>query len=243
MTSELHGSENIEQPGMFSKVSYWDTRYSKGANDGEEAEWIFNFDSIKRFLCLETARFIIDVGCGVSPLLNEIRLSGYAGKALGIDFSTVAIYLARAKFETIEYVCADAASILSIAGAENVDIVIDKTSIDSQLCAGPVGRANVTRYCEAVGRALREEGVFIWATFQGLEPYGMEIVNGTILPGLTASSSFHGFNWAADIHIWEDAVFSNPDLKPTVYIFRKVHRSPRFLGDDVNSLETVMHYH
>jgi SAM-dependent methyltransferase len=229
--------------GMFSRSSYWDDRYAKKDSTIDQTEWIFNFESMKQFFSIEECRFIVDIGCGISPLLHEIRASGYTGRAMGIDFSNVAVDMARVKFPGVEYVCADAETICKLCGEDKVDIVIDKTSIDSILCGGRDGRAKVIRYCEQVGKVLREDGIFIWATFQGLEPYGMEILNGTILPGLSASNSYHGLNWSADIHIWEDAVFENANLKPTLYIFRKTHISPRFLGHDVSSVETTMHYH
>jgi len=239
----MEGVSTIPGLGSFSMAAYWNSRYSTDATCLDQTEWIFNFDTLKSFISLSQCKLLVDVGCGISPLLHGISSAGYKGRCLGIDFSSVAVELAAAKFRGVEYVCADAESICKITGEDMVDIIIDKTTIDSMLCGGPKGRAKVIGYCEQAGKALRDEGVFIWATFQGLEPYGMDIVNGTIIPGLSASTSSHGLQWSADVHIWDDVFFENPDLKPTLYIFTKQHISPRFLGHDVAAVEMTMHYH
>ena len=239
-----------KEDGRYSRSSYWDKVYRSEASEhkpSDDEEWIFNYVSLKNFLPLEDSSFVVDVGCGVSSLLSEIRCGGYKGRLLGLDFSEVGIKSAIDRYvdSNIEYVCADACELLSYTKSDTVDLIIDKTAIDSQLCAGASGRSNIMRYMLAVGRSLKEEGVFVWATFEGPEPYGWDIVNGTLIPGLTSSNDFHGLDWSLDIHVWQDQMFypENPHLKPTLYIFKKVHKSPRFLGDDVSALDATTHYH
>jgi SAM-dependent methyltransferase len=231
--------------GRYATIEYWDGFYA--SSEGKESsndEWIFNFESMKPFLELVDANHIVDVGCGVSPLLDDIRKSGFVGRLSGIDFSSSAIDNCRKIYAeaNIQYYEASADRLLDIVGSERVDVIIDKTAIDSMLCSGPEGRATALRYLEQVGQCLREDGVFVWATFEGLSAFGFDILNGTIIPGLTASNNFHGLGWSAEIHMW-DGHSKNSKLEPSLYIFKKTHRSPKFLGDDVSSVETTLFRH
>ena len=229
--------------GYYSRETYWNDRYESDT-PGNTDEWIFSFAALKDLLPLREARYVVDVGCGVSSLLADIRASGFTGSLTGLDFSLQGIEKARTLFPTqdITYIHGDAKELTKLVGVDCADIIIDKTAIDSILCAGAAGRATIMQYCQEVGKVLREDGAFIWCSFQSLSPYGQEILDGIIVPGLTATNSYHGLGWTLDIHSWESQV-ENKSLNPTVYVFRKVHRSPRFLGDDVSAIETSIHYY
>ena len=233
----------MQEAGYYSRESYWDDRYANKNLCGSTEEWIFTFAVLKQLLPIQDCKKIVDVGCGISSLLSDIRTDGFPGQLFGVDFSKPGIEQAKVLHgsQDISYIHGDAQDLTKHVGTD-VDLIIDKTAIDSILCAGAVGRSTVMQYCHDVGKALREDGSFVWCSFQSLSPYGQEILDGIIVPGLTSSNDYHGLGWTLDIHSWESHA-ENKDLNPTVYVFKKVHRTPRFLGDDVSAIDTSMHYY
>ena len=110
---------------------------------------------------------VVDVGCGSSALLRDMRRDGWGGKLVGVDVSQQAVLAARKRAASekvdVEYVVGSAESLVDAlrpAGVAegSVDLVVDKALMDSLLHDERSGEQRVAKMLEEVARLLKPTG-------------------------------------------------------------------------------------
>ncbi|MEE8410253.1 MAG: class I SAM-dependent methyltransferase [Myxococcota bacterium] len=143
----------------YQDYSYWRQRYADGDPE-ERFEWYQGYRSgLKKLIRDRVPRDarILMIGCGNSPLSEEMMTDGYTD-IVNIDFVAQVIRrMAKccADVDGLTWEVMDARD-LTFPDA-SFDVVIDKGTIDA-MDAGPT---NVAQICSEARRVLRPEGLFI----------------------------------------------------------------------------------
>eukprot|EP00529_Nitzschia_sp_RCC80_P030032 CAMPEP_0113472784 /NCGR_PEP_ID=MMETSP0014_2-20120614/17699_1 /TAXON_ID=2857 /ORGANISM="Nitzschia sp." /LENGTH=306 /DNA_ID=CAMNT_0000365515 /DNA_START=799 /DNA_END=1719 /DNA_ORIENTATION=+ /assembly_acc=CAM_ASM_000159 len=154
---------------MYGKVEYWDERYRWSGENGSTYDWYANYDDTRSVLCgsfhpdsssfklegeehrsvvtRENCRVLI-LGCGNSTFGEEMRLDGWKGEIVNVDFSSVVIDQMKEKYDEehdqndarfvapkMKWVCADITEGLPFEN-ESFDLIVCKGTFDAMLCSG-----------------------------------------------------------------------------------------------------------
>eukprot|EP00933_Yihiella_yeosuensis_P014340 TRINITY_DN12899_c0_g1_i1.p1 TRINITY_DN12899_c0_g1~~TRINITY_DN12899_c0_g1_i1.p1 ORF type:complete len:301 (+),score=53.74 TRINITY_DN12899_c0_g1_i1:22-903(+) len=190
---------------VYGTPRYWEARYAalaKGEKSNLADEWLLDFKQLEALLPRCKTSDVLDLGCGVSALLRDLRrLGGARGRLVGIDYSASAVALCKRRRAAngVQYMEMDARK-LSFKDS-SFDIVVDKATMDGQLCDRGKGAAAAT--AREVSRILRPGGVYMVVTWRGPGRAGdLEWLSDEILPALETGSS--EFGWNVDIHSFEE---------------------------------------
>lgn len=157
--------DSARQTKYGSGVHYWDDRYS--AANGSSFDWLESFESLQPYIEVVTEGNrdlrILHVGCGNSVLAEHIYDAGYHN-IVNLDNSKVVIKQMQARQAAgpsrpgLRWVCMDALD-MTFEDAQ-FDIVIDKATIDTFVCAEN-STALVAAYLAEVTRVLPPCGFFL----------------------------------------------------------------------------------
>jgi len=149
----------MDKNKIYVKPSYYKGRYDKiykkedpwGAysNEIKKLRDVFTLDLIKN----KSFNFVIDLGCGEGHLTEKI--SHYAKKVLGIDFSKKAIERAQDRYPHISFVEDDIKRVEIKKYGNNIDLIC----LLSIIC--PFNPEEKIRLIENVNRALSQEGYIL----------------------------------------------------------------------------------
>lgn len=152
---------------------YWDQRYRTDDRDGYD--WFKRYTEISQFLNdhLSHNSKILILGCGTSPLGQELHDAGYK-HVTSIDFSPVAIDIQRTANTDRPSMQFEVMDIRSLSYKDcTFDIAIDKGTMDAMLCfkGSPWDPPEtVVRDCaeqiSETARVLRPGGKFLMVSFR-----------------------------------------------------------------------------
>jgi len=154
----------------YKDPNYWDKRFEKE----ESYEWLSSFGEIKEILKDTLDKFgptakILQLGCGNSNLSIDLYNEGFKN-ITNIDFSEVCVEKMAAKYPQLKFVQMDMTNLQF--GKETFDIVIEKSTLDSQLVdtrspwdLTSQGCKQVTKALMEVKKVLKVGGVFVSISF------------------------------------------------------------------------------
>ena len=164
-----------------------------------------SFDDLRPLLGFVKRRSsVLDLGCGTSRLLCDMREAGYAGRLVGVDCAAAALRSVKERSEAchVELVEADATTLAPFADA-TFDVVVDKGTVDA-LISGDAAVA--TEACAAAGRVLKRGGRFVVVSHR--RPDGDDAWLEAVLAGLAEADAA----WRVDAHA---------SAGPAVYVLTK----------------------
>ena len=142
---------------LLADRKYWDGRYTL---DAEPFDWFQRYGTCKSFRdvisqSLKPTDSILIIGSGTSRLSEELYADNYR-RIYNIDFSPVAVSklnerYAKMGLKQIQNTVMDASSM--DFNDSTFDVVIDKATLDSVLCAEEVGEHNAAKILS--GESLR----------------------------------------------------------------------------------------
>jgi SAM-dependent methyltransferase len=110
---------------------------------------------------------VLDLGCGTSSLLSDMRAAGYTGQLRGVDFSPRAVSCCSAAARAAghgdaapSFHCADAANLSSLVGDGDVDVVVDKATLHG-IFSSPRGEQIAARVLSEVHRIMADGGMLL----------------------------------------------------------------------------------
>ena len=199
-----HAPPPAGEEHRYATESYWAARYA-AVGAGDVFEWFLSFDDLQPLLSFVKRRSaVLDLGCGTSRLLCDMREAGYAGRLVGVDCAAAALRSVKERSEAcrVELVEADATTLAPFADA-TFDVVVDKGTVDA-LISGDAAAA--TEACAAAGRVLKRGGRFVVVSHR--RPDGDDAWLEAVLAGLAEVDAA----WRVDAHA---------SAGPAVYVFTK----------------------
>ena len=203
-TPAAHAPPPAGEEHRYATRRYWAARYA-AVGDGDVFEWFLSFDDLRPLLGFVKRRSaVLDLGCGTSRLLCDMREAGYAGRLVGVDCAAAALRSVKERSEAchVELVEADATTLAPFADA-TFDVVVDKGTVDA-LISGDAAAA--TEACAAAGRVLKRGGRFVVVSHR--RPDGDDAWLEAVLAGLAEVDAA----WRVDAHA---------SAGPAVYVFTK----------------------
>ena len=164
-------------------------------------DWLCTFAEIRSLLPahlfseVSRDKTVVDVGCGTSHFLSDLRRAGCEGRLIGVDFSKTAIDICRREFRKrrIEYACADVCELRNVLPEPNTaDLVLDKGTLNALRCEQDVRtrNRNVWRMCAEVGRIVAADGLFVWINLCDIQSDGgVNVCVDHVLPALIDGSA------------------------------------------------------
>ena len=199
-----HAPPPAGEEHRYATQRYWAARYA-AVGAGDVFEWFLSFDDLRPLLSFVRRRSaVLDLGCGTSRLLCDMREAGYAGRLVGVDCAAAALRSVKERSEAchVELVEADATTLAPFADA-TFDVVVDKGTVDA-LISGDAAAA--TEACAAAGRVLKRGGRFVVVSHR--RPDGDDAWLEAVLAGLSEVDAA----WRVDAHA---------SAGPAVYVFTK----------------------
>ena len=153
----------------YGSKAYWDARYEKESErELLTDEWLLSYRDIEPILSAALGRIggkhsrVLDVGCGNSKLLADMRLAGHTGELVCIDISGIAAAEKACFGHNVRVLEVDARTCFEDGtfGENSFDAVIDKSTVDAMLCDEDNGMDNVRRYAQQVNSILCGGGCF-----------------------------------------------------------------------------------
>jgi len=152
---------------QYSEVDYWNKRYED--EEGNPYDWLFSFADLKsilEFLIPDKNTDILLVGAGNAPFSPDLYQIGGFKNITNIDLSDVVIMQQAAKYPEQTWIVMDAMEMTFPSHA--FPVIIDKSLIDTLLCASQSAQKTATMIAEAY-RVLQPGGRFITLSLHGIE--------------------------------------------------------------------------
>ncbi|KAH9249893.1 hypothetical protein BASA81_012384 [Batrachochytrium salamandrivorans] len=166
-------SAKPETVDNYGSQAYWDSRHADKADFESKFEWFLGYQDLKPILESSAVDYelnkalFIDLGCGTSRFLMELKADGYQGPCLGLDYSPEAIDRMQDCGEhEVEYRVADATKFTQEDGMSNrlAKIVLDKSLMDTMLHQEAEGHGAVQSMLREVVKVLENDSTFIVVT-------------------------------------------------------------------------------
>lgn len=160
------------EPANYGSQEYWESRHANSADFDSKFEWFLSYQDLKPILQASGISYenrkgmFIDLGCGTSRFLMELKQDGYRGSCLGLDYSAEAIQRMKAvTTHQVDYSVADATKFASNPDNVNAKVILDKSLMDTMLHQmGESGEEAVEAMLQQVSLALANESTFIVVT-------------------------------------------------------------------------------
>ena len=96
-----HAPPPAGEEHRYATRRYWAARYA-AVGAGDVFEWFLSFDDLRPLLGFVKRRSsVLDLGCGTSRLLCDMREAGYAGRLVGVDCAAAALRSVKARSESV----------------------------------------------------------------------------------------------------------------------------------------------
>ena len=146
-----HAPPPAGEENQYATKRYWDARYAAVVAE-DVFEWFLSFEDLRPLLAFVKRRAsVLDLGCGTSRLLCDMREAGYGGRLVGVDCSAAALRSVRERSAAhdVELMEADATTLHSFMDAA-FDLVVDKGTGDALFsgAGGPVLPLSTQRVAE-----------------------------------------------------------------------------------------------
>jgi SAM-dependent methyltransferase len=215
MAAPSRGAKRRARPREeeYAEQGYWERRHGtaarrreeEDAEEGETREWTFSYAELAPILDeLRPAgtqqSTVVDLGCGLSTLLLDMRRAGWPGTLIGTDFAASAVKSQRARARAqgleLEFETIDLAQLGRRFPARSVDLFVDKLTMDAILHDRRGGEALVRSVARDVGLALRAGGAWLLVT-QMHHDRDQDFFHHGLLSALAEAGDSH---WAVSAH-------------------------------------------
>jgi len=239
------GNEKGMDSRDYGSLSYWEDRYgNKNCNEEEQTdEWCYDYEQMApllediRNLLDSKDTLIVDLGCGVSELVFDLRNDAWESNILGLDYSMNAVDLMRRKSEEkkskrIKFEQCDILNLDKQLQTESVDLFIDKMTLDTILhLPGDEGPQNVSVVLAHVANCLKFGGHFVLVSQMSIEA-DTEFFSSVVVDAFRSVEA----NWKIDEHISEESPLH-------VFVFSKRPKHNMRLRQASNAIEIKTHCH
>lgn len=170
----------------YDEQKYWNDRYAtklKGkkfnkndADDDHTDEWYFSYSDISDVLKTYLKKFhrnspVLDIGCGLSKIFDELSNDYFTGPFVGIDYSSVVINQCNKinKKKTYHYLTIDMMKKEKPSLPINsFGLIIDKGTTDGILC-NKSHLSAISNMYEHVSNVLLSNGIFLIITIKTVD--------------------------------------------------------------------------
>mmetsp|Transcript_7102 Transcript_7102/g.10465 ORF Transcript_7102/g.10465 Transcript_7102/m.10465 type:complete len:200 (+) Transcript_7102:57-656(+) len=148
---------------QYATKAYWNHRYQ---TEQEPFEWFQRYDAIKPILLnhIDEESKVLQVGCGNSELATSLANDGIQS-IVNIDFSEVVIKQMKERYghqSKLKFKSMDVEDLEF--GDNSFDIIIDKGTFDTILCAEGANR-KIEGMLNEIYRVLKRKGKFIMISY------------------------------------------------------------------------------
>jgi SAM-dependent methyltransferase len=218
VSSQFDGKEDTEN---YGSNAYWNSRFKQGKDIANEFEWFLSYKDVEPLLRNainyddRTAMFI-DVGCGTSLFLRDLKQSGYLGPCIGVDFSENAIQTMKSRADCggIDFKVWDATEVHHLV--KGASVVLDKSLMDTLM--HNEDEALVKNMLHSIAKSLKPDGRLIQIT--QLDPRkeaDMNFLESVVLKNLRTS---HSRVFSVTAHLTTVAGSDKPVPSVLFYDFR-----------------------
>lgn len=170
----------------YDQQKYWNDRYAtklKGKNltnddddDDHTDEWYFSYSDISDVLKSYIKQYhrhspVLDVGCGLSKIFDELSNDYFTGPFIGIDYSSVVINQCNKikKKKVYQYLTIDMMQKQKPSLPINsFGLIIDKGTTDGILC-NKFHLSTISNMYEHISNILSSNGLFIIITIKTVD--------------------------------------------------------------------------
>ena len=232
-----HAPPAAGQEELYATQDYWRQRYAACASEKDTFEWFLSYESLAPLVegCVRRRDSVLDVGCGASTLLADMRDGGHLGRLVGVDYVPEALSVIReaSAARGVELLVADCRRMEAFEDGE-FDAVIDKGTVDAMISGGCEDVVASTAEC---ARVLKRGGRFMVCSHHRVDPEAGiddDAWLDAVVSGLVSRNDVDAVAWRLDCHFLSG---TTEDDAPSVYVFTKC-RSHRGAG-----LEVEFHEH
>jgi SAM-dependent methyltransferase len=155
MEVDLRALEGGHVHGYGGGRTYWDAYYSDPSSftDAYTREWYCSADTLRPHIKSAAPGLAVELGCGTSMMSAVLEDMGYS--VVSCDFSLAALNDSSEDPVADQRLLADICRLPVRSGS--LDLVVDKATIDTLLCA-PAGRDGMVAAYQEAARVLRPGG-------------------------------------------------------------------------------------
>jgi 2-polyprenyl-3-methyl-5-hydroxy-6-metoxy-1,4-benzoquinol methylase len=210
----------------YDRQKYWNDRYAaqlKGKNvddDDHTDEWYFSYsdisDVLKSYLKKSHRNSpILDIGCGLSKIFDELSNDHFTGPFIGIDYSSVVINQCKKikKNNNYHYLTIDMMQKqkpdLSI---NSFGLIIDKGTTDGILC-NKFHLSTISNMYEHASNFLSSNGLFVIITIKTVDD--KEWFEDCLIPALIQGCQNHQTKFIIHFHrcmTYTDGTETGPNI-------------------------------
>jgi ubiquinone/menaquinone biosynthesis C-methylase UbiE len=197
LDQELENILNHPAP-PYSDGSYWNTRYER---EPDPFDWYQSWSRLKPIILplLPVRGVALDLGCGNSPMTAELLEDGF-DEVYGLDISSVVIRQNEERFRAeprVKWICGECMKMDSLESGK-FDVVFDKGTLDSLMCAGPSAKV-IGQMMTEIARVLKPGGIFVEVSYGTPNTrlsflkgqYGWTVLENKEIEKMTEKNTYH----------------------------------------------------
>ena len=165
----------------YDQQTYWDDRYQaqlsgNDDNDDHTNEWYFSYADISDvlkgyFKQIHRRSPVLDIGCGLSKIFDELSQDDFLGPFIGIDYSPVVINQCKKIMNKKNYSYMTVNMMQKrkpLLANNSFGLILDKATTDGILCDRS-HHSTIGNMYEHVSNYLSHNGVFIIITIKTVD--------------------------------------------------------------------------
>ena len=216
----------------YDQQTYWNHRYkvqlspNNDDDDDHTDEWYFSYadisDVLKRYF-KQTHRHlpVLDIGCGLSTIFDELSSDGFLGPFLGIDYSPIVIKQCEKvmmKKKNYSYVEVDMMQKTKpVLLINSFGLILDKGTTDGILCDSS-HLSTISRMYEYASNFLANNGVFLIITIKTVDDTAW--FEECLIPALIRGSADHPTKFL--IHFYRCITYTDgSENGPNIFVIVK----------------------
>jgi SAM-dependent methyltransferase len=166
----------------YDQQNYWNNRYKAKLNgkqvdddDDHTDEWYFSYSDISDILKSYIKQYhrhspVLDIGCGLSKIFDELSKDNFTGPFVGIDYSSIVIeQCKRIQTKSQHYLTIDMMHKLKPQlPFDSYALIIDKGTTDGILC-NRAHMKSISNMYEHACHLLSSNGIFVIITIKTVD--------------------------------------------------------------------------
>jgi len=176
-----HSSQKSQR--NYDQLKYWNDRYEAQLNgknidddDDHTDEWYFSYSDISDVLKSYLKQFhrhspVLDIGCGLSKIFNELSNDHFTGPFIGIDYSPNVINQCNKikRKKNYSYLLIDLMQKTKPSlPIDSFGLIIDKGTTDGILC-NKLHLSTIAKMYEHASNFLSSNGIFMIITIKTVD--------------------------------------------------------------------------
>lgn len=244
----------------YDQEQYWNNRYTaklKGKtideDDDHTDEWYFSYSEISDVLKSHLKQYhrqspVLDIGCGLSKIFDELSNSNFIGPFIGVDYSPIVIKQCKQtnRNKNVQYITLNMMQKQKpVLPINSFGLIIDKATTDGIL-NDESHLSNISILYERVSNLLSSSGVFILITIRTVDD--KDWFEDCLIPSLIRGSQ--NKNTKFTIHFHQCITYSDgTENGPNIFVIVKhecksyeLRSSMNQVKQDLSQLVTVKCY-